>query len=254
MKFKLSSTLLMALAAFGAQAQAASLQNGSFNQGLSHWQVAGDAAVRSGGLHGADLGNAPVLLLGTASIDFDDDAPSPPATFNFSGHAALETSTNAGLEEQLGLPTLALGTNAYEGSGALQTFSVNAGDTIAFDWRVLSRDNGFTASESDVAHVFWQAAGQTQLVELGQLATLNLQNAGNGWLDSGLRHFSFIASHTGQMTLGFSITDVNSFNGTSMMAVQNVVATAAVPEPESMALALVGLILLGRTGRRLHQK
>lgn len=250
MKHAFTSTLLTALLALGTQAQAAKLQNGDFALGLNGWQVAGDASVQTGSVLGVSLGSAPALILGTASVDFDDDTPDAPGAFNVSGQAALETGQTAGLEASLGLPTLELGTNGFEGSGAMQTFSVNAGDIISFDWRVLARDYEFMSTESDSAQYFVQTGSNLQTFTLGDLASLPLQNLGNGWLDSGVQHVSFTSTYTGQMSLGFAVVDVNSFNGTSLLAVQNVLA---VPEPEGVALALVGLLLLGRASRRLHQ-
>lgn len=246
MKKAFTPSLLLALLAFGAQAQAANLQNGDFALGLNGWQAVGDASVQTGNVLGLSLGLTPALVLGTASIDFDDDAPAAAGAFNVSGQAAALAGD---LEAVLGLPATQLGTNGFEGSGATQTFLVSAGDTITFNWRLLARHHTFLGTESDTAHYFVQTGGNLQAFTLGELASLPLQNLGNGWLDSGMQQVSYTAQDTGLLTLGFAAVDVNSFNGSSLLAVQNVAVTA-VPEPEGLALALVGLLLLARAGSR----
>jgi hypothetical protein len=252
----LASHLSMGLAAFTAlalantQAHAANLQNGQFSQGLSGWQTAGDASVHNTSVLGTNLGASPALILGTASTVFDDDAPAAAGSYNASGLDPLETSPANGLEAALGLPQGAMGVDAYEGSGAQQSFTVAAGDEISFDWRLLSRNNGTASTEPDTAWLIWTEGSVSHLIKLGDIGSLAMQTGAAGWLDSGVLHHSFTSSFSGQVTVGFGVADIGSFGNTSLLAIQNVSLTAAVPEPESMALALVGLILLGRTARR----
>lgn len=247
-------TLLTAvLASLSAQqALASGLQNGQFTQGLSAWQTAGDASVQSGSVLGVNLGPAPALVLGTATTWADDDAPAAAGAFNVSGLDPLAAGEVAGLEALLNLPTSAMGPNHYEGSSALQTFDVQAGQQISFDWRLLTRDNSSHLAEPDTAWLVWNQGNQASLQALGDVANTPMQASTGGWLDSGLHHIAFTSTYTGMVSLGFAVSDTNSFSNTSLLTVQNV-SVSAVPEPQSVALALVGLMWLCRSAARMHQ-
>lgn len=238
-----------------SSAHAAALQNGTFAQGLLGWQAAGDVSVQSASALGLPLGNGhATLVLGTATTFTDDDAPSAAGAYNLSGNDPLLSGDPAGLEASLGLALNALGNNVYEGSSARQTFTVSAGDVVSFDFMLASRDSGMNQSEPDTAWLSWQVGtGSVSLSTLGSTASLSMGTLANGWTGSGWQHVSFTASSTGQVTLGFAVADVNSFTTTSLLSIQNVAVTAAVPEPESLALVLTGLVLLGAATRRMHQ-
>ncbi|RFP18348.1 MULTISPECIES: choice-of-anchor C family PEP-CTERM protein [unclassified Duganella] len=68
-------------------------------------------------------------------------------------------------------------------------------------------------------------------------------HAAMGWQTEG---FSFVATST-QSTLTFAGNDANSYYGA---ALDNVSVTAAVPEPETYAMLLAGLGLVGAIARR----
>lgn len=256
MKFTTRTTLALAALSMGTLTHAAALQNGSFDQGLSHWQAAGDVSTQSGTVLGIDLGAGPAVVLGTASTVYDDDAPAPAGSYNLSGQDPIETAPAQGLESWLGLPAQALGANAYEGSALSQTFDVTAGTQVSFDWRLLTRDNGSRQGEPDTAWLSWNQGGQVQLITLGNVGSSLLQAgaaSANGWLDSGTQHASYTAQQGGTLTLSWVLADVNSFGNTSLMTLQNVAVTPSVPEPAGIALSLTGLVMLARRTRRAHQ-
>lgn len=243
---------LAALAATAAMlaghAQAAPLANGQFSQGLQGWQTAGDASVQVAPLWQIDIGPAPRLVLGTATTWTDDDAPLAAGAFNASGIDPSAAGDASGLEASLGLPTTALGFDAYEGSSAWQTFDVQAGQRIGFTWRIATRDNGTRADEPDGAWLLTRQGGQDSLTQLGQIAGLAMQATAGGWLDSGEMQATFIATQSGPLTLGWAIADVGSFSNTSLLLIGDVTVTN-VPEPTTIALVVAGLAAL-RAGRR----
>lgn len=257
------SCLALALSACAlTSAQADSLQNSSFSQGLQAWSSQGDVSVQNGALFGLNLGASPALVLGTATTWFDDDAPAAAGAYNVSGHdpVDLDPLVNlpaSSLESGLGLPLGAFGTQAYEASVASQTFTVTAGDQISFTWRLLTQASTSDTPLPDTAWLLWSEAGSTTLQALGDVDSLNtagaLQQAGQGWLDSGLRTHQFTAGSNGTVTLGWALADVGSYGNTSLLSIQNVTHSPAVPEPESIALVLAGLVLMGRLSRRMHQ-
>lgn len=233
-----------------ATAHAAPLSNGTFDNGLTGWSTLGDASVQTGSIQGLNLAG-PTLVLGTATLLGGDDAPDLAGSRNVSGVAA---SGVAVLENAMGqgagaLYDADLDLSAYEGSLASQTFVVQAGQKLSFEWRLLSRDNG-NSYLADAAWLSWQQSGNNALLKLGDTATLPLVNTTGGWLDSGTRMGSFIASASGTVTLGFVVADVNSTDTTSLLAIRNVQLSPipAVPEPQSIALVLAGLALVGARG------
>lgn len=264
----LTRIALAAATLVAASAHAAPLQNGSFSAGLSNWTTIGDVVVLNGSVVGNDFGAAPTLVLGTASLTSEDDAPSAAGAYNVSGTSAAIAGQTNGAEVNLGLPTVAFASSlgaddAVEASSAAQSFFVNAGDTISFTWQVLTRDA--SAGSNDVASdSAWlafslaadpqQAATVTQ-TQLGNIGSLALSTDNNGWLVTGVNTFSFTATTGGTARLGWGVNDMVDRTGTTLLAIQNVsVQAAAVPEPASIALLLVALGLIGLSTLRRGQR
>lgn len=265
MKFSLISRAALACATLAAaSAQAAPLQNGSFNAGLSAWNAVGDVAVVTGTAAGHDFGNTATLVLGTARLGTQDDAPAAAGTYNVSGTSAAMAGQTGGAEANLGLSTGAFASSvgaddAVEASSAAQSFFLNAGDTISFTWQVLTRDayagNGDAVNDSawlafSLAADPQQAATLTQ-TQLGNIGTLALSDADTaGWRVSGLQTFSFTASTGGTARLGWGVNDMVDGAGTTLLAIQNVSVQTAVPEPASIALLFAALGLFGLSSLR----
>lgn len=214
---------------------------------LNTWQTAGDVTQNTQ-LGAISLGSSSYLL-GTASASAAEDAPLAAGALNLSGQNPLETGE---LTAILGLPGAILddevnGNFAYEGSALFDTENVQAGDTLNFDWRLFGQINtGFTP----VPDTAWLILGN-EAFKLADVDSLDMVS--NNWLDSGTRHISYTFTQTGSMKIGFVVADVDSYGTSSVLAIQNVALTAAVPEPEGVALALTGLLILGRLSRRSHQ-
>lgn len=232
MKLKTFCGLLLTTAALAAApaAWAGVVVNGDFSTGLAGWSSLGDVSANGGSAR-----------LSTASLDVDD-APSAAGAFNLSGTSAALVGVSGGVEEFAGLgigsldPDPAAGTWAFEGSALRQTLSVTAGDTLRLDWSFGSNEDPLSGM-NDYAF----------LVIDGLLIRLADVSSGIG---SGQFTHSFSAAGTVELVLG--LVDVGDFVGTSTLDIDNVVldSTRAVPEPGTLALALLGLGILRRRPRR----
>jgi hypothetical protein len=244
----LATAVLLGL--FSATAQAAP---------LTSWLTLGDvaqapflASATPGSGNIVDFGGQ-ATLLGTASRVFEDDAPLAAGALNLSGNDAVDSFA---LTSALNLAGTALdddaaGLYAMEGSAMFYTYAVQAGDTLSFDWRLLGQPSTGGAPVPDAAWlVLGDATGpSSSAIMLGQTGGLSTLSA--GWLDSGTQHLTHTFSQAGNVTIGFAIADVNSFETTSVLAIQNVtLSTAPVPEPEGLALLLAGLGVLVTTRMR----
>lgn len=264
----LARIALAAATLVAASAHAAPLQNGSFSAGLSNWTTIGDVAVLTGSVAGNDFGSTPTLVLGTASLTEDNDAPSAAGAYNVSGTSAAMAGQTNGAEVNLGLPIVAFASSlgaddAVEASSAAQSFFLNAGDTISFTWQVLTRDAfaGSNDAASDSAWLAFSLAADPQQpatvtqTQLGNIGTLALSAGDNGWLVTGVHTFSFTATTGGTARLGWGLNDMVDNNGTTLLAIQNVsVQAAAVPEPASIALLLAALGIIGLSTLRRSRR
>lgn len=239
--------------ALASAAQAAPLGNGDFSAGLSGWTTTGDVAVAQGTLFSElDIGSAPRLLLGTASSLHQDDHPAAIGHYNLSGRDTVAGGLD--LESSVNLAPGALddadtGSFAMEGSSASQSFSVQAGDTLRFDWQLFTREGAGGLNLGDTVWLVLTTASGTQLTKLGDTASLPLLDAGHGWSASSLSTQSITFSQAGSITLAWAVGDVNDFATTSLLSIGNVSVTA-VPEPGSVALLLAGLSVAGLAARR----
>ena len=174
-------------------------------QAHADWTLLGDA-VSAGG-----------TLTVTTAFNGDSDAP-----FNLSGHGAVWIDT---LESAAGLPfhTLDMPDEpAYEGSLVTQTFAVQAGDRLSFDYAFSTQETLFQ--------------DRAFLVINGSLVTLATRS---GQPPGGGAQFSYTFPSSGTATLAFGVVDTGDFNGVSRLSVSNV-TLAPVPEPAGWALWLAG--------------
>lgn len=233
-KLALKASLIAATVGliFAGNAMAA-VTNGGFSQGLTGWSTMGDVAVQSGS-----------ILMTTASTLYEDEFPEAAGTFNASGNAAADIAAG-GFEAFAGLSAGALDTPdfAYEGSILKQTFNVNAGDTLSFNWNFFTNE---TNAGSDYAFISVNGV----LTKLASASNATLASVPYA-LSTGAGVFSQTFAAASSITLAFGVVDLTDYNSTSALWLDNVNLVAApVPEPESYAMLLAGLGLIVAASRR----
>jgi hypothetical protein len=202
------------------------------------WQTAGDVSEQ-------DNAGDRYIALTTASPVFEDDFPLPAGLFNLSGVAPIETGL--ALETLIGAAPGAfdLGDDfAYEGSAIRRTVNVNVGDILRFDWLLATNEIG---AEARPDFAFLSVDGE--VTRIASVADATSASTLDFLADTGIRSFEYVFSRGGSVQLVFGVVDVGDFGVTTALAIDNVSITA-VPEPESWALMLAGLIGVAGAARR----
>jgi hypothetical protein len=234
----------------------AAIDNGDFSAGLIGWQTFGDAAALNGSPAGLGLPiGGSTLVLSTASLD-SDDYPLADGHYNVSGQGAGTAGVPGGLEDFVGVPLGSLDPDLvehtsflWEGSGARQTFTVQAGDTLSFSWNLLSVDRDF--ADRAFVVIDTHTVGGLQALVLGNATQANGTVLGNpSLLQTGTQSFSHTFTSAGTVTLSVAVADLDASDQTSLLAVNNVALTTAVPEPDTAVFALLGLLAGGLCLRR----
>ena len=226
----------------------AGIANGDFANGLTGWQTFGDVAAPSS-----------ALVLTTATLGADDH-PFADGHHNVSGQDAGAIGIPGGLEDFVGVALGSLDPDPinhtsvlWEGSAAQQSFAVQAGDTLHFDWNLLSADRDFADQAFVVINATFGSGLQVLALALANasLAT-NVVSGSTDLLQTGVNQFSHTFTGSGQVTMSWVVADLDDSAKTSLLTVDNVALTSAVPEPTMALLALLGLGGLGviRVNRR----
>jgi hypothetical protein len=211
-----------ALCVAGATPAFAAVNNGSFNDGLTGWQTIGDVSVQ---------GAAKRAVLTTAYLDGDANGDE---FFNHSGVSAVDVNDLAGFAG-VNVGDLDVNGVAYEGSGIRQVLNVAAGDSLSLDfWFGLTSQSGDVTGFQDLAFVAINGL-VVQTFSLGVVPSVG--------------QFSYQFLTGGPVTLAFGIVDINDYAGVSEFRLDNISVTA-VPEPETIAMLLAGLGVIGATVRR----
>ncbi|WP_026224378.1 PEP-CTERM sorting domain-containing protein [Methyloversatilis thermotolerans] len=227
--------LISALAlSFAAPFAAAASFGDTFDSGLSGWTALGDVAIVDG-----------AVALTTASASFEDDIG---LALNLSGNEALAAGIPDGLEHGLGLSPGALDgdvlSQATEGSALVRTFSVSAGDRLSFDWMLSTLDTASSGFGLDFAFVVIDGVR----IDLAAATSASLPGSGPYATTTGWKSFEYVFASGGQIKLGIGITDVADYAISSRLDIDNFAITA-VPEPESYAMFVAGLGLIGALAR-----
>lgn len=238
-----AAVALCAIGTVPALAQGTTFTNGTFDGGsLSGWQSYGDVLAAGGRVRTT-----------TASTAYDDDAlgAGNEGFMNESGTPAVDffdATSLAGIP----LTNFDIDGYAYEGSAIRQDFTAIAGDmlTVTFDWAFSSTDTvnpdfAFLAVNESV-YKFVDTG--SQYLSGNFLGTfVDAENVSWSWYQSS---YTYQASSNGAVSLALGVIDIGDTQYTSQLRFDNI-AVSAVPEPESYALMLAGLGLVGGyVGRR----
>jgi len=246
LRFSAIAAAAFAILAFNSPTARAAVDNGGFESGLLGWSVAGDAAAQGSFMGVAPFQGASQLLLGTASVDFADDAPASAAQFNVSG--LNPESAGFALENFLGIaaggldPDAANAVQAYEGSAARQSIAAGAGSVLSFRFNFLTNEVGAVAM-ADYAFA---------VIDGNVIRLADVPSAGASWntgLQTGYQSFSYTFATGGAHSIAFGVVDVGDYDRSSLLAV-DAVSVSVVPEPSSVALMLVGLVGVAALAKR----
>jgi len=221
---------------------AAGITNGNFSQALTTgWETMGDVAKSFGS-----------VVMTTASLG-DDDYPELAGTFNASGNPAIDFAAIdlAAAANALGIDVSGMtpeelaefeadAAAVSEGSFLMQSFSYSAGQTLSFDWNFYTNESSPNFNDSAFVVIDGEL---TELASVADAATASLPFA---W-STGKQHFSHTFTTSGSGVLAFGVVDQGDYNNTSALWLDNV---TVVPEPETYALMLAGLGLVGMMARR----
>lgn len=153
------------------------------------------------------------------------------------GVAGIELRNHVAGSAQDGVNFVELDTTKNSSMSQQISFA-NAGSYVLSFWYAARPDNGSSNQNSDT--LGWSVGSSFSGTVLGNWTAPNATN----W-----QHFTstFTIGQAGTQTLAFSALGVSDSYGGS---IDNVSITSAVPEPESYALMLLGLGLMGTMARR----
>ena len=238
----LAATAVFTLLSASAMAQGTTFQNGSFDTGLTGWSSEGDVQLTTTGRK--------IAILSNASLDFEDDAPLGNGFNNNSGTPSVDLSFSNNLAG-VSVGSLDIGGFSYEGSALRQDFMATAGDqlTVKFDWAFLSADStnvdyGFVAINDAVVSFVNTNSNPLASSFTGSFGDFGAAN----WVFS-QNSYTYTAASSGLVSLVIGVVDIGDYLGTSELRIDNV-SVSAVPEPETYAMLLAGLGLVGAFTRR----
>lgn len=255
------SAFIFSILVFSASTAHAAVINPGFESGdFTGWSSIGEVLIA-----GPLAGSVPSSGPGTV-YDADGNVVSPGAvTFTGTGNyqALLGTGidssdpdpVSAGLVESFfGLPAgtfvLMSGNVPADGSGIKQDITVNAGDTLSFDWSFITNRTPanplndfafFTVGPTalKLADTFYPEFFQADLLDF----------------TTGVRTFTYSFPSAGLYTIGVGVIETTG-GDTSALLFDNVRLTTSgvpstnVPEPATFFLVLTGAILGSRLNRR----
>lgn len=143
----------------------------------------------------------------------------------------------------------AVAPNAFNGTAMSQAITVNALDTLSFDWNFLTAEGA--GNPQDTAFFSLGSAGTPPTFFLANPANAAGGPVGIFARQTGYSSYSHQFTTGGNYVIGFGVVNVDDAFGPSALLFDNVKLTA-VPEPTALAgLGLLGLSLCIRRRRRI---
>ncbi|MGH8102652.1 MAG: PEP-CTERM sorting domain-containing protein [Chthoniobacterales bacterium] len=220
-----------------------------FENGLTHDSTVGDASIQLS-YFGIDPTQA-THQLALSTINFLSDPGYTPISGSSSAASAVA------IANFLGIPTGTIrdGLVAGQEGAAFQINlgTLNAGDVITFDYNFLT-DEVQPGAHNDFAFYTLGLPGNTPIVADTFSGLLHpTTGMGNPFvLETGYHGFSITIGTAGMYTLGIGVVDGTTTDVPSALLLDNI-QLLPVPEPSTLALALVGAWLLF-AARRLVTK
>lgn len=211
-----------------AQADAAPIANGSFENGFAGWDAIGRAFVITGDIAPTD-GSYHVLM---------DTAGQPHVPFD---------STGATRGDILGFFGVASGLDGFvEGSAVSQAINVSAGQTLLFDFNFLSAEGADPLPANDAAFLF----ADGQFFKLADVLTAAFGPADplDGMAATGYQPFGYTFTTGGPQTIGFAVMDSGDVFVKSELLVDNV--RVQIDAPATLPVLVAALAMAGRFRRR----
>lgn len=243
--------VLVTSALWAGASNAAPLQNGSFSSGnFTGWTTVGTTEVinctddmrsMAGCLPDSDpfqafLGTSATLSL--YGLGFDPPVPAMNLATNLGTMlGALNALRQPGDEG-----------NVVYGSAITQTFDVNAGDKVTFQWNFLS-DEQSNPMGNDLAFVLIDDTPQL----LGNSFTPSGPTTSPFLMETGFQSETFSFPTAGTHRIAFGVMDVNDALGASGLLIDNV-QVVPVPEAHTWVLMAAGLGAMSIWMRRKSAK
>lgn len=222
----LGMTGLLSLSALeiSSPAQASILNGGFETNSFSSWSTFGTTTVQTSALGSGPTAGTYQALLQTVPSD------------NY-----------VALEQFLGLSSGSLDALGYGetfgGSAIKQSFTVNAGDTLSFDWNFLTNESSSSFNNDFAFLTLGSPSG------LADTNTIFLPSATAFSSETGFKNFSRSFSASGTYTLGIGVVNVFDGETQSGVLVDNVVVSSSPTSVPTPAL-FPGLLALGIKIRR----
>ena len=158
--------------------------------------------------------------------------------------------------------------HAFNGSAIKQTFSVNAGDVLSFNYDFLTNETIVRGGVNDAALLvsLQNGSGPAMLnvlgAPVGPFMNTNPLDGANGFAakETGYKTFTTTIAAAGTYTLGLAVTNANDANFESGLLVDNITITpgnnngggGAVPLPLALLVMPMGAAVAGLAGKRLR--
>ncbi len=204
---------------------------------------------------------APWLTLGNTSVE--GGLATPPSEGVFQALMTADLGATAGdIELFLDLLPGSLGDllppNAFPigtGSAIYLDIIANAGDVLSFDWNFLTNE-AVTPNALVNDFSFWSLSNEQGAVVLATpFSTGFLSSPTVFSFETGYSTSSYTILNDGTYRLGFGVMNSGDDGGDSGLLIDNVTLAAAIPEPASVTLVSVSLVLSAvGLRRRWHAK